>query len=44
MASACKQSENVRKRKARTRGKERKNALENHGTTKARSVLFAVKG
>lgn len=44
MASACKQSQTIRKRKLRTRGKARKNALENHGTTASRAELFAVKG
>lgn len=44
MASACKQTENVRHRKLRSRGKARKNALANHGTTKSRTELFAVKG
>ncbi len=44
MASACKQTETVRHRKLRTRGKARKNALENRGTTKTRTELFAVKG
>lgn len=44
MASACKQTETVRQRKLRTRGKARKNALANHGTTKPRAELFAVKG
>lgn len=44
MASACKQSETVRQRKLRTRGRARKNALANNGTTKSRAELFAVKG
>lgn len=44
MASASKHTENVRNRKLRSRGKARKNALANQGTTKSRSELFAVKG
>jgi hypothetical protein len=44
MASACKQTETVRHRKLRTRGRARKNALANQGTTKPRAELFAVKG
>ncbi len=43
MASACKQTQTVRNRKLRTRGKARKNALENRGTTKPRAELFAIK-
>ena len=43
MASACKQTQTVRNRKLRTRGKARKNALANQGTTRSRVELFAVK-
>lgn len=43
MASAMKQNETIRHRKLRRRGKERKNRLENQGTTLSRAELFKVK-
>ena len=43
MASSMKQSNTVRERKLRRRGKARKNALNNHGTTLTREELFKVK-
>lgn len=42
MASCTQQTESVRQRKARRRGRARKNALHNHGTTKSREELFKV--
>lgn len=42
MVSNTKHTETVRKRKSRTRGRDRKNALQNHGTTKSREELFKV--
>lgn len=44
MASASKQTETVRERKLRSRGRHAKNARANHGTTKSREELFKVKG
>ena len=44
VASSMKQSSTVRHRKLRSRGKARKNALNNHGTTLSREELFKVKG
>jgi hypothetical protein len=43
MPSPMKQTENVRERKLRRRGRWRKNRLENEGTTKSRAELFKVK-
>lgn len=43
MASAMKQNQTIRERKLRRRGKERKNRLENAGTTVTRAELFKVK-
>ncbi len=43
MASAMKQSETIRQRKLKRRGKWRKNRLENQGTTFSRAELFKVK-
>lgn len=42
MVSPTKHTERVRQRKARSRGRDRKNALENYGTTKPREELFKV--
>lgn len=42
MVSKTRQTENIRKRKSRSRGRHRKNALQNHGTTKPREELFKV--
>ncbi len=44
MASSMKQSSTVRQRKLRSRGRQRKNALENKGSTLSREELFKVKG
>jgi len=44
MASACKQSETVRARKLRSRGRAAKNARANKGSTKSREELFKVQG
>ena len=43
MPSPMKQSETVRHRKLKSRGRWRKNRLENHGTTKSATELFKVK-
>ena len=43
MSSAAKQTNIVRERKLKRRGKWRKNGLENKGTTKSRAELFKVK-
>jgi hypothetical protein len=43
MVSKSKQTETVRKRKQRSKGRERKNALENHGSTLSNEELFKVK-
>lgn len=43
MVSKSNQTETVRKRKQRSKGRERKNALENHGSTQPREELFKVK-
>jgi hypothetical protein len=42
MASACQKTMRVRERKLRRRGQDRKNALENHGTTPSVEALFKV--
>ncbi|MFZ9888710.1 MAG: hypothetical protein ACO3JL_14515 [Myxococcota bacterium] len=42
MASKTTKVETIRKRKTRTRGRDRKNALQNHGTTLPREELFKV--
>jgi hypothetical protein len=39
-----KQNETIRRRKAKRRGRWRKNRLENTGTTKASAELFKVVG
>jgi hypothetical protein len=44
MPSPTSHTETVRARKRHTRGKSRKNALQNHGTTKSQKDLFAKKG
>lgn len=44
MASAAKQTENVRERKLRRRGKWAKNRRANAGSTKSREDLFKVQG
>jgi hypothetical protein len=44
MASAAKQTNTVRHRKLKQRGRARKNALANKGSTWSREELFAVKG
>jgi hypothetical protein len=44
MPSPAKQTNTVRERKLRRRGKARKNALENAGTTRSREELFKVQG
>lgn len=44
MASSMKQSNTIRERKLRRRGKARKNALNNKGTTLSLADLFKVKG
>jgi len=44
MASSMKQSNTIRERKLRRRGKARKNALNNSGTTQSVAELFKVKG
>jgi hypothetical protein len=44
MPSPAKQTNTVRDRKARRRGKDRKNALNNAGTTLPREDLFKVQG
>jgi hypothetical protein len=44
MASASKQTEVVRNRKLKRRGKARKSALANHGSTLSREELFKVQG
>jgi hypothetical protein len=42
MVSNTNQTESIRQRKERKRGRKRKNALANHGTTKPREELFKV--
>ena len=42
MASSMKQSETVRHRKLKRRGRDRKNRIENHGSTKTAAELFKV--
>lgn len=42
MVSKTTRTEAIRQRKARTRGRARKNALENHGTSLPREELFKV--
>jgi hypothetical protein len=42
MASDTKRVQNVRKSKERARGKKRKNALKNHGSTKSQKELFKI--
>lgn len=42
MVSKTTRTESIRQRKARTRGRDRKNALENHGTSLPREELFKV--
>jgi hypothetical protein len=42
MASPSKKTETVRARKRKNRGRARKNALANHGTTLSREELFKV--
>jgi hypothetical protein len=44
MPSPAKQTNTVRERKLRRRGKDRKNALNNTGTTLPREELFKVQG
>jgi hypothetical protein len=44
MPSPAKQTNTVRERKLRRRGKDRKNALNNAGTTVGRDELFKVQG
>jgi len=44
MPSPAKQTNTVRERKLRRRGKARKNALNNVGTTLSRGDLFKVQG
>ena len=44
MASPTNKTETIRKSKARKRGRARKNALQNHGSTKTAVVLFKVVG
>jgi hypothetical protein len=44
MASACKQTQTVRNRKLKTRGKAAKNARNNQGSTMSRDELFKVVG
>jgi hypothetical protein len=44
MPSAAKQTETVRERKLRRRGKWAKNRRKNEGSTKSRDELFVVKG
>jgi hypothetical protein len=44
MPSPAKQTNTVRERKLRRRGKARKNALNNGGTTQPREDLFKVQG
>ena len=44
MPSPAKQTNTVRERKLRRRGKDRKNALNNVGTTQTRESLFKVQG
>jgi hypothetical protein len=44
MPSPAKQTNTVRERKLRRRGKDRKNALNNTGTTLGREDLFKVQG
>ena len=44
MPSPAKQTNTVRARKRKSRGRARKNALENHGSTLSREELFKVKG
>ena len=43
MASSMKQSNTIRERKLRSRGRARKHALENKGTTVTKAELFKVK-
>lgn len=42
MASAAQKTQRVRERKLRRRGQDRKNALENNGTTPSADKLFQV--
>ena len=42
MVSPTKQTWNIRDNKKIKQGRKRKNALENHGTTKPRAELFKV--
>jgi hypothetical protein len=44
MPSPMKQSNTVRQRKLKSRGRWRKNRLENKGTTLTRAELFKVQG
>lgn len=44
MSSAAKQTNTVRERKLRTRGRWRKSRLENQGSTLSRAELFKVQG
>ena len=43
MASSMKQTNTVRERKLRSRGRARKHALENHGSTVTKAELFKVR-
>ncbi|MDP2343858.1 MAG: hypothetical protein Q8O67_23060 [Deltaproteobacteria bacterium] len=43
MASSMKQTNTIRERKLRTRGRARKHALENKGSTVTQKELFKVK-
>ena len=44
MASSMKQTNTIRERKLRSRGRARKHAIENKGSTPTKAELFKVQG